>query len=160
MHPTYSILPCPLSEYLLSKFPRDQLIAKKDAWWHFLAKLCEIGWFNHCPKGIVGPLNGSPNRLSYGVFRSAKMSRTFRRWQEHSMETDHHLSSSPDCSNTADVPSFILRTALSAIPFVSDRWGVEVPWFHDNSSHAPPNSIELSVFIYNIRCLQRLQEFG
>ena len=29
-------------------------------------------------------------------------------------------------NNTADVPSFTLRTALSAIPFVSDLCGVNV----------------------------------
>ena len=34
------------------------------------------------------------------------------------MEYAHHFSSRPDCNNTADVPSFTLRTALSAIPFV------------------------------------------
>ena len=32
----------------------------------------------------------------------------------------------PACNNTADVPSFTLRTALSAIPFVSDLCGVDV----------------------------------
>ena len=31
------------------------------------------------------------------------------------MESDHHISSSPDCRNTADVPSFPRRTALSAM---------------------------------------------
>ena len=35
------------------------------------------------------------------------------------MKCAHHFPSSPDCTNTADVPSFTLRTALSAIPFVS-----------------------------------------
>ena len=40
---------------------------------------------------------------------------------------------------TADVPSFILRTALSAIPCVSDRWCVDVPWFHDTSSQDLPH---------------------
>ena len=44
-----------------------------------------------------------------------------------------------------EVPSFILRTALSAIPLVSDRWGVDVLRFQGNSSHALPNSKELSV---------------
>ena len=57
----------------------------------------------------------------------------------------HHFSSNPDCNNTAEVPSFARRT-LSAMPFVSDRWGVEVRWFRDKSSHAFPNSIELSVY--------------
>ena len=41
------------------------------------------------------------------------------------MESAHHVSSRPDCNNTADVPSFTLRTALLAIPFVSDLCGVD-----------------------------------
>ena len=66
--------------------------------------------------------------------------------RQHSIESAHHFSSKPDCNSTADVPFFfILRTALSAIPFVSDRWGVEVRWFHDRPSHDLPNSNELSV---------------
>ena len=32
------------------------------------------------------------------------------------MESAHQFSSRPDCNNTAEVPSFTLRTALSAIP--------------------------------------------
>ena len=50
------------------------------------------------------------------------------------------LSFRPDCNNTAEVPSFSLRTALSAIPLVSDRCGVDVQWFHERSSQAFPNS--------------------
>ena len=42
---------------------------------------------------------------------------------------------------------FILRTALSAMPFISDRWSVEVRWYHDQSSQDLPNSNELSVSI-------------
>ena len=38
------------------------------------------------------------------------------------MESVHKFSSRPDCNNTAEVPPFTLRTALSAIPFVSDLW--------------------------------------
>ena len=53
------------------------------------------------------------------------------------------FSSKPDCNSTGDVPSFILRTALSAIPFVCDLCGVDVQWFHDNSSQALPNFEEL-----------------
>ena len=34
------------------------------------------------------------------------------------MESAHHFSSRPGCSSTAEVTSLILRTALSAIPFV------------------------------------------
>ena len=47
---------------------------------------------------------------------------------------------------TTEVPSFSLRTALSAIPFVSGRWIVDVKWFQGNSSQALPNSKELSVW--------------
>ena len=63
------------------------------------------------------------------------------------MESAHQLSFRPDCNNTAEVPSFTLRTALSAIPFVSDRCGVDVQWFQERSSLALPNSKELSVWI-------------
>ena len=51
----------------------------------------------------------------------------------------HQFSSGHDCNNIADVPSFILRAALFAIPFVSERWGVDVQWFHERSSQALPN---------------------
>ena len=50
------------------------------------------------------------------------------------MESVHPSLPRPDCNSTADVPSFNLRTALSTIPFVSDLCGVDVQWFHDNSS--------------------------
>ena len=61
------------------------------------------------------------------------------------MESAHLFSWRRDCSNTAKVPSFTLRTALSAIPFVSDLCGVDVQWFQERSSQALPNSKELSV---------------
>ena len=48
------------------------------------------------------------------------------------MESAHHFSSRPDCNSTADFPFLILRTALSAIPFVSDLCGVDVHWFQEN----------------------------
>ena len=81
-----------------------------------------------------GLLRGSPNRHSWGVFPSATGSWTFHRWQYHSMESVQHFSSNSNCNNTADVLSFTLRTALTAKPFVSDRWGVEIRWFHDEFS--------------------------
>ena len=61
------------------------------------------------------------------------------------MESAHQLSFIPDCKNTAEVPSFSLRTALSAIPFVSDLCGVDVQFFQERSSQALPNSKELSM---------------
>ena len=62
----------------------------------------------------------------------------------HSMGSTHHFSSKLDCNNTAEVPSQTLRTALSAIPFVSDRWGVDVQLFQDTSSQDLRYSKELS----------------
>ena len=58
------------------------------------------------------------------------------------MESAHHSLSRPDCNSTADVPSFTLRTALSAIPFVFDLCGVDVQWFQDL-----PNSKKLSAWM-------------
>ena len=43
--------------------------------------------------------------------------------------------SRPDYNCTAEVPSFTLRTALSAIPLVSDRCGVDVQWFSRRDLH-------------------------
>ena len=50
------------------------------------------------------------------------------------MESAQHSLSRRDCNNAADVPSFTLRTGLSAIPFVSDLCGVDVQWFQQRSS--------------------------
>ena len=61
------------------------------------------------------------------------------------MESADQLSFRPDSNNTAEVPSFTLRTALSAIPFVSDLCGVDVQWFQEISSQVLPDSVELSV---------------
>ena len=73
------------------------------------------------------------------------------------MESAHHFSSRPDCSNTADVPSFTLRTALSAIPFVSDLCGVDVQRFQERSSQALPNSKGI-VSVNDFRLPVRRQE--
>ena len=111
----------------------------------------QIDGFVSGPLGILDDIlptnqtDGSPKRRSYGVFPSDKRSWMFRREQQHSMEFPHQLSSRPDYQNTADVPSFTLRTALSAIPFVSEWWGVDVQWFQERSPQAWPNSKELSV---------------
>ena len=73
----------------------------------------------------------SQNRLSHGVFSSARRSWTFRRWKKHSIEAAHHFASKTDCNSTADVPSFILRTALfsSTVCFGSmECWRAMIPW--------------------------------
>ena len=51
------------------------------------------------------------------------------------MESAHHFSFRPDCNNTAEVPSFTLRTALSAIQFVSDLCGVDVQMISRKDLH-------------------------
>ena len=91
--------------------------------------------------------NFSKASFIWCLFPSDKRSWMFRRQVQHSMESAHHFSSRPDCNNTAEVPSFALRAALSAIPFVSDRCGVDVQWFQERSSQALPNSKELSVLM-------------
>ena len=81
------------------------------------------------PNGITGPLNGIPNRLSYGVFPSDIS------WIFSQMAVAFHgIRPRPECNSTADVPSLPLRTAPSANPFVSDLCGVDVQWLQDNSA--------------------------
>ena len=63
------------------------------------------------------------------------------------MESNHHFSFNRGRKNAADVPSFTRRIARSAIPFVSERWGVGVRWFHENSSQDLPNSQKKSVWM-------------
>ena len=53
----------------------------------------------------------------------------------------------PDLIATVPRMSLPQFCALSAIPFVSDRWGVDVQWFHDKSSEDFQNSSELSVWM-------------
>ena len=49
---------------------------------NFDMSFAEIRWYSPiAPNGITGPLQGIPNRLSYGVFPTDKRSWMFRRWQ-------------------------------------------------------------------------------
>ena len=88
MHPSPPILQCPRPECLLPRFtPRkthnqEMYLARIVApnWCSLAWSFAEIGWYSTiAPNGITGPLNGIPNRLSYGVFPSDKRSRMFRR---------------------------------------------------------------------------------
>ena len=45
------------------------------------------------------------------------------------------ISSRPDCEQYSICPSLSLRTALSAIRFVSERWGADMQWFHEENLH-------------------------
>ena len=77
MHPTFPSLPRLLSKYHLSKFPTRSAHSQErflvipschidDLLFQFFT---EIRWYStNAPKSIIGPLNGSPNRLSFGVF--------------------------------------------------------------------------------------------
>ena len=57
----------------------------------------------------------------------------------------HHFSGSPHCTRATAVPSFTLRTALSATPFASERWSVLVSWFQCESWKTFIKSLELSM---------------
>ena len=49
-------------------------------WWILDWSFAVIGWYStNEPNGMIGPLNGFPKRLTYGVFSSDKRSVTFRR---------------------------------------------------------------------------------
>ena len=61
-------------------------------------------------------------------------------WNPPSIRYPDRTAIAPQMSH-----SFTLRTALSAIPSVSDLCGVDVQWFQGNSSQDLPNSKELSV---------------
>ena len=62
------------------------------------------------------------------------------------MESVNQFSSRPDCNNTAVIPSFTLRTALSVIRFFL-IFGADVQWFQERSSQTLSNSKELSVWM-------------
>ena len=67
----------------------------------------EIRWYSTiAPNRITGPLNGVPNRLSYGDFPSDKRSWLFRRYRWHSMESAHHSLSRSDCTQHHKRPFF------------------------------------------------------
>ena len=87
-------------------------------------------------------------------FPSVRRSWKFRRWQWHSIESAQHFSPKPDRNNTTYIVSFILRTALAAMPFVSDRWCVEIRWFHDKSSVF--SKFQQIVFVHGFRLFRRL----
>ena len=111
---------------------------------------------NHCAKqNDRAFFNGSPK--SPFIKCVPICSSAFRRSQWHSIEPTHHFSSKPGCNNTAYVPSFILRTALSPMPFLSGGWGVHVQLFHDKSSQDLPNSNEF-VSINDCHLFQQLKK--
>ena len=59
-------------------------------------------------------------------FPSAHESCVFRKQLERSIASLHHCSSNPDWTNRVEVSSSTLLTALSAIPLVSNRCGVDL----------------------------------
>ena len=98
------------------------------------------------PQGDTQPMNQTERLVLQKWFSTTPFVWSFPIKQEildyakHSTEPEsaHQLSFRPDC-NTAEVPSFTPRTALSAIPFVSDRCGIDVQWFQERSSQACQN---------------------
>ena len=89
MRSTFPNLPNPQSEYLLSKFSTRSIHTQRryqvilscqidEVLTNLALKSDDIQPFVE-KELIIRPLNGSPNRLSYGVFTSARRSWTFRR---------------------------------------------------------------------------------
>ena len=121
---------CLRPKYLLSKLPPRFMRIRRifqgktflPNWWNLDWPREEIGSYSTiAPNGITGPLkwfSESPFARCFPVcqevFNIPQMARAFHR-------ISRHCSSNPDCSKTAEVPSFTRRTALSAMPFVSDR---------------------------------------
>ena len=117
-------------------------------WWILAWSFREIGWCSiSAPKGINGPLNRSPKRLSYGVFPSAK-------------KVLEHFADSHSIPFKSRPPPYIqswLQQYCWSTFFYSSNGSFSnavclgsmrcwrVRWFHDKSSHAVPNSIGLSV---------------
>ena len=135
---------------------RVQCIAEKCTWQDFWAELVQSRLvfcrdrviFDHCSKRCYRSFtwfSKSPFArclpIRQEILNVSQMAVTFHRI------TAHHFSSKPDGNNTAYVPSFNLRAALAAIPFVSDRWGIDAQWFHDWFSQDFPNSNEMSVLM-------------
>ena len=56
------------------------------------------------------------------------------------MASTRQLPGNPDSQNGDDVPSLIRRTALSAMPFVSDLCRVNLSWIQFKSSHLSVSS--------------------
>ena len=98
-----------------------------------------------CSKGVAGPRSGVSHLLSQRVFPSANESWMFRREQFHFIVYPQILSFNPDWTHRVEVHSFTLLTAVSAIPFVTDRRGVDLSRFHKRSSQTFVNSNEISV---------------
>ena len=119
-------------------------------WWILDWSFAVIQWCStNEPTGMIGLVNGSPKRLSNGVsfFRQTRDLELFA----HSYSTPWNLFT--NCrldliaTNTAEVPSFTLHTALSAFLCVPDLCGIDVRRFQERSSQALSNSKELSVYM-------------
>ena len=96
--------------------------------------------FDHCSKRYYWSVKGHSEPPFVRCFPIRQQILYISQGQQHSTESAHHSSSRPDCDSTADVHSFTLRPALSAIPFVSGLRGFDVQWFQERSSQYLPNS--------------------
>ena len=116
-------------------------------WWRHRSVCDKIEWYSTIDlKSITGP----PKWFSISSFVRCCLVR----WEILDMsqmtivfmKSIPHVSFKSDYYNTADVPSFSLRIALSATSFVSELTDVDARWFQNRSSHTLPNSKELSNF--------------
>ena len=128
-----------------SKFhPRTKRIQKNNpgktffpTWWILDWSFAVIVWYSTSePKRNDRSFEWFPKTSHVGSSRQTRDLESFAHRYSIPWNLPHQFSSRPDRNNMAEVPSFTLRTALSAIPLVSDLCGVEVQWFQERSSHA------------------------
>ena len=106
---------------------------------------------------MIGPLKGSPKRHGYGVYHQTRDLECFADRKNIPWNLPTIFSSRPDCNSTADVRSFTMRTALFAIPFVSDLCSIDVQRFLCNSSQDLAK-FQGFVSVNDFRLAIRLQE--
>ena len=127
-----SMSPTKVSRFQIS--PREQGVAEEYSRENFLTKLVE-SWLVFRGNRVLFNHRTKWNLWSFKRFSKSPVSPVRQEILNVSSNIPwnpaHHFSSRPHCNNTAEVPSSILRTALSAIPCVSERWRVDVQWFHD-----------------------------
>ena len=63
------------------------------------------------------------------------------------MAPTRELPGNHDSTNSDDVPSFTWRTAVSAMPFLSDLYPADLSWIHLKSSHHSEKTSKIAMYI-------------
>ena len=97
-------------------------------WWILAWSLADVGRYSTCTP------NGTTSSF-FEWFTKSSLIWSFPICQEVLNISQIAIAFHKSWPPLADVPSFTRRTARSAIPFVSARWGVDVLRFHDKILH-------------------------